>query len=113
MSMRKERVRDALGLGTQLREESRLGTGKLIGSRGSTTELGSSESKLSSSLEAFKALVDSFDWTFNYSDDRGVWKRGYVRRDAILNLCRSLDESEKLIAKLYHDSKAPKGFEIL
>ena len=38
------------------------------------------------SLEDFTVLCNNHDWTYEYSDDHSVWRRGNIEREILL-LC--------------------------
>ena len=40
------------------------------------------------SLEDFTVLCNNHDWTYEYSDDHSVWKRGSAQRDVLVAICK-------------------------
>jgi len=40
------------------------------------------------SLVDFTVLCNNHDWTYEYSDDHSVWKRGSAQRDVLVAICK-------------------------
>jgi hypothetical protein len=43
-------------------------------------------------IEQFKVMLRNHDWTYNYTDDHRVWKRGQQQHDRIQWLCNNYPE---------------------
>ena len=60
-------------------------------------------------LDEFEYLLKTFDWSYQYSDDHGVWRRGRAHAEAIANKFKELnDHSLELYKKadaLYEEYK--------
>lgn len=53
-------------------------------------------------LEQYKQALTSHDWTFEWSDDHNVWKRGVAQRQALKAAQKELDEHAKIWNSLCH-----------
>ena len=51
----------------------------------------------------YKACLRRHDWTYNYSDDHGVWRHGVAQRDHLLLIRERVEElDEKTATELYN-----------
>jgi len=48
------------------------------------------------SLADYQSMLDSHDWYYNYSDDPGVWKRGFDRQRELERISKESPEHEKM-----------------
>ena len=47
-------------------------------------------------IEQFKIMLRNHDWTYNYTDDHRVWKRGQQQHDRIQWLCNNYPELKSI-----------------
>ena len=59
--------------------------------------------------ELFEKLLDSHDWTYMYSDDHSVWRRGIAESDRINGMLKSLSVDDQVRAKALYDKYAVRG----
>ena len=58
-------------------------------------------------MNEYRAALANHDWTFDYSDDHNVWKRGVAERKALRSAQLALDADHKVWNELCHqDYKA-------
>lgn len=48
------------------------------------------------SIDRYRQLLRSHDWSYDYSDDHRVWKRGQTQRDELESLAKSFDPDYKI-----------------
>jgi hypothetical protein len=59
--------------------------------------------------EVFEKLLNSHDWTYMYSDDHSVWRRGIASSDKIEGMKKMLAAEDSVRAKALYDKYAVRG----
>lgn len=54
-------------------------------------------------LVELKALLDSHDWTYSFSDDNRVYRRGFEQRRAIEKLAQEIGDEGLRLYRAYID----------
>ena len=61
-------------------------------------------------LERYKLLVDRHDWTYGFSDDGRVFRRGELERAEMKALYNSLPTADMKEAKDYYTAKYRRAY---